>query len=99
MLVLPVRRLLVLRCHAIIPDFGGDSATALLVGSGFIEGHVKDSRGGGGSQWGWMDVDKTYSDVSSAGQNFSAEHANWLLKQDDARLPGGSGCLLKCRRA
>ena len=45
MLVLPVRRLLALRCHATVPDFGGDSATVLPVGSSFIEGHAKDSRG------------------------------------------------------
>ena len=43
-------------------------------------------------------MDNTYSDVSSAGRNFSADQASRQLKQDDVRLPGGSGCLLKCKR-
>ena len=73
MLVPPVRRHLSLRWHAIVPDFGGDSATAPLVGSGFIEGHAKDSRGGG-----WLALDRR-------GRDSSADHVSRLLKQDDAR--------------
>jgi hypothetical protein len=55
-LVLPVRRLLVLRCRAIAPDSGGDPAATLVgtgtdtgSGSGCIGGHMKGSRGTG---WG-----------------------------------------------
>lgn len=50
--VLPVRRLLALRYHAIAPDFGDDSGWAPLVGSssdpGCIEGYMVSRRGGVG---------------------------------------------------
>jgi hypothetical protein len=53
-LVLPVRRLLALRCRAITTDSGGVPTIALIVGSGSgsgsgcIKGHTKGSRGAGG---------------------------------------------------
>ena len=55
-LVLPVRRLLVLRCRAIAPDCGGDPAATFVgpgtgtgSGSGCVEDKMKGSRGAG---WG-----------------------------------------------
>lgn len=45
MLVLPVRRFLAPCYYPIISNFDRNSATALLIGCDFIEGHAKDSRG------------------------------------------------------